>query len=36
MEYPKMTTAMLQLAQDRAMGQTSGSLNVVHVFKPFW
>lgn len=34
MEYPKMTTATLQLAQDRAMGQTFGSLNVV--FIPFW
>lgn len=30
MEYPKMTSAMLLLAQDRAFG----SLNVV--FKPFW
>lgn len=29
-----MTTATLQLAQDRAMGQTFGSLNVV--FIPFW
>lgn len=34
MEYPKMTTATLQLAQDRAMGQIFGSLNVV--FIPFW